>query len=138
MTLRYPDLAALILRLSFGAFMLFGHGWSKLMKLMEGGDIKFASVFGLSPTITLTLAVIAEFLACLLIIFGYKTRLATIPLIITMLIAAFYIHGGDPLFMMGAKGGSKEPALLYLFGFLAIFLLGSGKYSLDDKFNSIV
>jgi len=138
MTIRYPDLAALVLRLGFGAYMLFGHGVSKFEKLLAGGDIKFVSLLGVPPKICLTLAVLAEVIASVCIMVGYKTRLATIPLIFTMIVAAFYIHGDDPFFMSGSKGGSKEPALVYLFGFLAIYLLGSGKYSVDDKLDSVI
>ena len=139
MTLRYPDLAALTLRLGFGSYMLLGHGLGKFLKLIEGGEIKFLSVFGLSPTISLSLAVFAEFIACILIIVGYKTRLAALPLIITMLIAAFVVHNGDPYFMQkAAGGGSKEPAIIYLIGFVAIYLSGSGKYSIDDKLDSVL
>ena len=139
MTLIYPDLAALVLRVGFGLYMLLGHGMSKLMMLMDSGqDIKFPSVFGMSPSMGLTLAVIAEFVACIFIIIGYKTRLAALPVIITMAIAAFIIHGGDPIFMQKAEGGSKEPALLYMIGFMAIYLLGSGKYSADDQLDSVI
>lgn len=138
MTLRYPDLAALVLRLGFGLYMLLGHGLGKLAKLLDGGEIKFLSVLGLSPKMSLILAVLAEFFACILIIVGYKTRLAAIPMIITMLIAAFMVHGSDPFFMYGATDGSKEPALIYLIGFIAIYCLGSGKYSLDDKIDSVL
>ncbi len=133
MPTNYPDIAALILRVGIGGYMLCGHGYSKLLKLLEGGEIKFASVMGLSPTISLYLAVFAEFFACIFIIIGYKTKAFTVPCILTMIIAAFYIHGGDAWFMHGAKGGSKEPAMLYLIGFLAIYFNGSGKYSLDDQ-----
>ena len=118
--------------------MLLGHGMGKLSKLMAGGEVKFISFLGLSPTLSLALAVFAEFFACIMIIIGYKTRLAAIPMIITMLIAALVVHGADPFFMQKASGGSKEPAMIYLFGFLAIYLLGSGKYSLDDTFDSVL
>ena len=138
MSLRYPDLAALVLRVGFGTYMLLGHGLSKFMKLIEGGEIKFVSILGMSPTVCLTLTVIAEFFACIMIILGYKSRLAAVTLIITMAIAAFWVHKGDPFFMQSAEGGSKEPALIYLFGFLAIYLLGSGRYSLDDQFDSVL
>ena len=138
MTLRYPDLAALILRIGFGGYMLMGHGLGKLSKLMAGGDIKFISILGMSPTVSLALAVFAEFFACIMIIVGYKTRLAAIPMIITMAIAAIMVHGGDPFFMQKAEGGSKEPAMIYLIGFLAIYFLGSGKYSLDDTIDSVL
>jgi len=138
MTIQYPDFAALVLRIGFGFYMLFGHGIGKLNKLLAGGDIEFISFLGMSPKVCLTLAVVAEFLACILIIIGYKTRLATLPLIITMLVAIFSVHGTDPWFMQGAAGGSKEPAFIYLVGYVSIYLLGSGKYSVDDRTNSVI
>jgi len=133
MTIQYPDLTALILRIGFGAYMLMGHGYGKLMKLISGEEIQFISFLGLSPKISLGLAVCAEFIACIFIIIGYKTRVATLPLLVTMLVAIFVVHGGDPWFMYGAEGGSKEPAVIYFIGFLSIYLLGSGKYSVDDR-----
>ena len=51
---------------------------------------------------------------------------AFIPLIITMVIAAFVIHAKDPF-------GNKEMAILYLGAYLAIALLGPGKWSADRK-----
>lgn len=139
MTLVYPDFTALILRIGFGAFMLFGHGMGKLKMLLAGGEIGFPSVVGIPPSMSLGLAVFAEFVACIFIILGYKTRLAALPMIITMMVAAFIIHGSDPLFLQNANGGpSKEPALIYLIGFIAIYLLGSGKYSMDDKLDSVI
>jgi len=49
-----------------------------------------------------------------------------IPSAITMVVAAFIVHGADPL-------QKKELALVYLIMFLAIALLGPGKYSIDKK-----
>lgn len=115
-----------------------GHGLGKLMKLFSGEEIQFFSFLGLPANISLGLAVFAEFIACIFIIIGYKTRLAALPLIITMLVAAFVVHGSDPWFMYGTEGGSKEPAIIYLIGFLAIYCLGSGKYSVDDRSYNVV
>lgn len=123
------DLASLILRVGLGFFMAFGHGLGKLQMLISG-DIQFAALFGLSPTINLTFAVLAEFFAALLVMIGLKTRLATIPVIMTMAVAAFIVHFSDPLFA-ASGGGSKEFAAIYLIGYLGILFLGSGKYSLD-------
>ena len=138
MTIRYPDLTALLLRVGFGSYMMLGHGLGKFQKLISGEEIRFPEILGLSPTIGLFLAVVAEFIACILIIIGLKTRVAALPVIITMAIAAFYVHAGDAWFMQSADGGSKEPAILYLIGFLAIYLLGSGKYSLDQRVDNVL
>ncbi|WP_026475419.1 DoxX family protein [Alkaliflexus imshenetskii] len=125
------DLAALVLRVGFGFFMAFGHGLGKLQMLLSG-NVAFPALFGVSPTINLILAIFAEFLAAILVIVGLKTRLASVPIIFTMGVAAFVVHFSDPLFMASAAGGgSKEMALLFLLGFLGTFFLNSGKYSLD-------
>ena len=127
------DLASLILRVGLGFFMVFGHGLGKLQMLISG-EIQFAALFGLSPAINLTLAVLAEFFAALLVMIGLKTRLASIPVILTMAVAVFIVHFSDPLFA-ASGGGSKEFAAIYLIGYLGILLLGSGKYSLDALIN---
>ena len=103
------------------------HGWPKLSKLISTGEFKFADPIGLGPEISLIAAIFAEFVCSILIVMGYKTKLASVPLIFTMLVAAFISHGSDPF-------SNKEKALLYLVGYLAILLLGPGKYSLDNGF----
>ena len=123
MTATY-HLSLLFLRLSFSGMMLT-HGIPKLLNLIQG-DMEFGDPIGLGPTVSLILAVIGEAICPILIILGLKTRIAAIPTIITMAVAAFIIHGSDPL-------GTKEMALLYLFGFITIALLGSGRFSLDRK-----
>lgn len=118
------DLGKLILRVGFGGLML-SHGIPKLLKLVNG-DFSFADPIGLGPTLSLILTVFAEVLCPLLIIVGYKSKWAAIPVVITMLVASFIVHGGDPW-------GKKEFALVYATGFIAIGLLGSGKFSVDKN-----
>ena len=119
------DLSLLLLRVTFGGLMLINHGLGKLDKLMAGGEIKFASVFGMGPEMSLGLAVFAEVLCAAMVVFGLLTRMAVVPLIITMIIAAFVIHGDDPFKKM-------EMALLYLVPYLVIFWQGAGKFSIDE------
>lgn len=123
---RTNDLAILIMRLVFGGFMIYGHGWGKLMRLFGGNEIQFMDFMGLGPTVSLGLVVFAEFLCALLIMFGAFTRLAAIPLIFAMGVAAFVRHGDDPF-------SSKEKALLFLFAFVAIAIAGAGWYSVDAR-----
>ena len=125
------DIAALILRLGFGLNMILGHGWGKFLKLISGEEINFPSILGLSPTMGLALAVLGEFIACLFIVIGYKTKYAVVFAVATMAVAAFIAHGDDPWFARG--GPSKEMAVLYLVGFISIYFVGSGKFSLDHK-----
>ncbi len=117
------DAALLLLRAGAASLMLT-HGIPKLMQLFSGEPIAFASVMGMSMTLSLALAVFAEAVCSILILFGIGTRLAAIPLIITMLTAAFVIHADDPF-------ANKEMALLYAIIFSVLFLTGGGKYSVD-------
>ncbi|HPE77948.1 MAG TPA: DoxX family protein [Draconibacterium sp.] len=121
--LKSLDLILLLVRITVAAFMLT-HGYPKLMKLLAGGEIMFADPFGLGMTFSLVLAVFAEFFCSILVGFGLGTRLATIPLIVTMSVAAFIAHGPDPF-------GKKELALMYLIIYIFLLFTGSGKFSID-------
>lgn len=118
------NIGLLLLRIGFGGIMLT-HGIPKLLKMLSG-DFSFGDPIGIGEPASLVLAVLGEFLFPILVIVGFKTRLAAIPVIITMAVAAFIIHGADPF-------GTKEMAILYLIAFTAIALLGAGKYSVDRK-----
>ena len=111
-----------VLRVAIGIFMLT-HGIPKLQKLMAG-NVKFADPFGIGATPSLLLAVFAEFVCSVLLILGLATRLAVIPLIVTMLVVILHVHTADPF-------GKKELPLMYLLAFLGFFILGAGKYSVD-------
>lgn len=118
------NLGLLLLRLGFGGMMLT-HGIPKMMKMLSG-DFSFGDPIGIGEPASLVLAVLGEVVFPILVIIGFKTRLSAIPVIITMAVAAFIVHAADPL-------GTKEMALLYLIGFIAIAVLGAGKYSVDRK-----
>ncbi|PQB04075.1 DoxX family protein [Aureitalea marina] len=121
---RNKDLGMLILRIGVSALMLT-HGIPKLLKLFNG-DFDFPDPIGWGSTISLIAAVVGEAIAPMLIIIGYKTRLAAALAAITMAVAAFIVHAGDPV-------GTKEKALFYLVAFVAIGIMGAGKYSLDRR-----
>jgi putative oxidoreductase len=117
------DIGLLIIRLGAGA-MILTHGYPKLLRLFGDEPIKFMDFLGLGPVVSLSLAVFAEFLCAILIMIGFKTRLAAIPLMITMLSAALIAHAADPF-------GRKELPLLYFLVFLGILIFGGGKFSVD-------
>ncbi|NEM98403.1 DoxX family protein [Pontibacter burrus] len=117
------DIALLVVRVTVAGLML-AHGLPKLEMLLSSDPVKFSALFGLSAASSLALAVFSEVICSVLILVGLGTRLAAIPLIITMLIAAFYVHGADPF-------AKKEPAILYLIPYVMLLLTGSGKYALD-------
>lgn len=118
----FPDLALLMLRIGAGVLMLT-HGIPKI-NMLFASPIKFADPIGVGETLSLIFALIGEVVAPIFIIIGFKTKIATIPSIITMAVAAFIVHANDDI-------GTKEKALLFIICFVAIFLAGAGKYSVD-------
>lgn len=122
--LREINIALLFLRITIGVFMLT-HGFGKLTMLLEGNAVQFADPIGIGPAASLVLAVFAEVLCSILLIFGLATRFAVIPLLITMLVAALIVHSADAF-------GVKEMALLYLSVYIFILIAGAGKFSVDN------
>ena len=100
------------------------HGFSKLETLLSDEKIEFYNFMGLGDEVSLILAVIGELLAPLMILFGIQTRLAAFVATVTMAVAAFGAHSGDPL-------EDREHSLLYLVVFLAVLLYGAGRWSID-------
>lgn len=121
----WNDFGLLILRISLGLLMMLGHGSGKLAGFAERAD-SFADPFGLGSTASLSLAVFAEFFCSIALIFGLFTRLAVIPLIITMLVAIFYVHINDPW-------SKIEFPLLFLIPYITLFFTGAGRFSIDRK-----
>ncbi|WP_116125679.1 DoxX family protein [Lewinella sp. IMCC34183] len=121
------DVALLFLRVWFGLEMAFAHGWPKMMKVFAG-NFEFGDPIGVGPTLSLILAAVAEFVCGVLIALGLFTRLATIPYIITMLVAALLVHyaAGDPW-------GRIANPLNYAVVAIAILIAGPGRLSLDHK-----
>ena len=118
------DLGILVLRLG-SAGMMLSHGIPKI-NLLFADKIEFSDPLHLGALVSLILTLIGEVVAPIFLIIGFKTKLAAIPAFITMVVAAFIVHGDDPF-------SRKEKAILYALVFLVIFFTGAGKYSLDKK-----
>jgi putative oxidoreductase len=117
---RWTDSSILFLRI-FAGGMLLWHGIMKIQNFDLMAD-SFPSVLWMSSKASLGMATLIEVGCSVLIIVGVFTRLALIPLIFTMFIAAFFGHQG------GAFG---ELAFIYMGVFIALFIAGPGPYSLD-------
>lgn len=121
-------LGLLLIRLWFGGILAIQHGWPKMMSL----DKLTASVakhgFPL-PSAFAAGAAASELVGGLLIAVGLLTRPAAAAVGVTMVIAAFVIHGNDPFI-------KKEFALCYAAAAFALLVSGPGKLSLDVKLSS--
>ncbi len=119
------DLGLLVLRVGIGLVMALSHGLGKLQSALGDGPIQFADPIGIGQELSLYLAAGTEFFLSLLLCLGFLTRLVSIPLAFTMLVAIFVIHADDPF-------AKKEFALLFLMPYLMFILAGGGKYSFDE------
>lgn len=119
----HANLCLLFTRIAISAFMLT-HGLPKLYRFTSGQEIKFADPFNLGPEVSLGLAIFAEVGCSVLVILGFGTRLATLPLITTMAVAVLHAHANDPF-------ATKEKSLLFILVYIMLFVFGSGKYSID-------
>jgi len=113
----------LLLRVGAGGAMLT-HGFPKLMKLVNGNNA-FSDPFGIGAVPSLLLVIFAEFFCAVLVVLGITTRLAAIPIIVTMVVAIFWIHSGSNF-------AAKEMAVLYLLLFTTILVFGSGRFALGN------
>lgn len=116
---------AFLFRIFASFFVFYGHGFGKLAKVLSG-NFQFLDPIGLGPEISLTLAAFAEGICALLIFIGYYTRLAALFLIVNMSVALLFVH-------LGQSFGRMELVLMYLLAWITIFLLGPGKFSVDNS-----
>ena len=112
----------LILRVGFAGLVL-PHGYDKLVHF-EGNEKQMLNFLGIGQTMSLALVIFSEFFCALFVLLGLFTRLAAIPLIISMSVAVTLAHNGRIF-------GDGEHAALFAVGFLVILLVGPGKISVD-------
>lgn len=123
---RNDDAGKLILRLAVGILILL-HGISKLSTGI-GGIAGMLTSHGL-PAGVAYLVYVGEILAPVLMIIGVLTRPAAVVVVINMLFALFLAHSSQ-FFTLGKTGGwSLELQGMFLFGALAVALLGAGRFS---------
>lgn len=93
--------------------LLFSHGIAKWSNF-DTMSTMFPDPLGIGSSASLSLAIFGEVIC----------SLALIPMIFTMCIAFFVIHGADPFAV-------KELALVYLAIFVLMYIAGPGNYSVD-------
>ena len=117
------SLLLLALRLFFG-LMLMLHGLEKVYNYTELCFV-FPDPMNISSEISLLLVIFVELLCALGFIAGALYRLSIIPMIVTMAVAFFYIHGASII--------QGELAFIYLVAFVLMYIAGPGQYSIDAK-----
>ncbi|MDR2123303.1 MAG: DoxX family protein [Flavobacteriaceae bacterium] len=129
-----PDLGKLLLRISVGGLMI-PHG---IAKLIHGHD--FIRVMlakkGLPEFIWLGVP-IGEIVAPICILLGVFTRISSLLVAFTMIMTIFLVHQLGTFHITDKGGLGAELNLFYLLTSLALFFLGSGKYSVYKGKNGI-
>ena len=110
----------LLLRVAICAMMLT-HGLYKLSHFSAMSQ-DFNPI-GMGGALSLALVIFAEVFCSIAVLLGLFTRLAVVPLIVAMCVAA--------LSYAGQAFAARELALLYLTVFTVLFITGPGRYSID-------
>ena len=87
----------------------------------------FGDILGIGAKLSFNLVIFAEFFCALLVLIGLFTRLAVIPIFITMIVAYFVAHANDTFQV-------KQIAFIHMLLSIVVFILGSGRFSLDYLF----
>jgi len=119
----------LLLRLTVATLMLF-HG---IAKIIHPGSLEFIesslSSIGMPSAIAYGVYV-GEVIAPLMIIAGFHARIGGLIVVANMIFAIVLAHTGDFFSLTQHGGWALELQAFYLFGGLAIVLLGSGKFAI--------
>ncbi len=120
------DLSLALFRVFIGLSLMLVHGVGKIP--ISDGFIEHIGSLGFPmPVIFAWCAALAEFAGAFLLAIGLFTRPASVMIAVTMFIAAFVNHGGDPFAV-------AEKAYLYLAIALVFVVLGSGRFGIDAMF----
>ena len=117
------DVAALLLRLIFGGLFIY-HGYTKLISFNQILPY-FKDIIGIGSKLSFIILICAELGCGFLVTIGFLTRITVIPIFIAMSVAVLIAHAKDTFQI-------KELAFLFLLLSIVVFVLGSGKYSVDN------
>ncbi len=116
------DMATLLLRIFFGGMFVY-FGYSKI-EMYDAILPNFDDLIGIGSELSFHLVIFAEFFCGLFVLLGLVTRFSAVPIFITMIVAYFIAHGNDAF-------NDKMPAFIFMVLCIPVFILGSGKYSID-------
>lgn len=117
------DIGLLVLRLTAGLCLAFLHGMGKVPPAPQFVDGVAAMGFPM-PAFFAWAAGLAEFAGGLFLAAGLFMRPAAAFVAITMAVAAFVAHAGDPI-------GDRELPLVFLSIAVSLLLMGAGSLSVD-------
>jgi putative oxidoreductase len=123
------DLGLLVFRVGLSASIFVAHGIPKLGNILSG-NWDFPDPIGLGPELSLILSAGAEGVCTVLIALGLWTRVSTVPLIFTMMVATWVINAGAPFLQ-------QEKSFVYLLGWVLLLLAGPGRYTVVNAYRNL-
>jgi putative oxidoreductase len=124
---RNKDVGVLLLRLFIGVRLIYGvqdnllH-WDKMLEFEA-----FLSSYRFPlPLVSAIVSVYAQAIAGVMILVGWRIRIASIFMIINFIVALIMVHRSHPFETM-------TPALAILFSCLLFLFQGAGRFSLDRQ-----
>ncbi len=132
------DITSLILRVLIG-IVFFPHGAQKVLGWFGGYGFSgtmgfFTEKLGI-PAIFAFLAITAEFLGSLALVFGFLTRIAAFGIACVMVVAVFMLHLQYGFFMNwlgNQQGEGIEYHILAIAIAVALMIKGGGRWSIDE------
>jgi putative oxidoreductase len=124
------DIGKLALRIALGVLILF-HGVAKLT-----GGIDFITEVVVNaglPSFVAYGVYVGEVVAPLMVIAGWHTRAGAALIALNMLFAIGLVHVAELLEIGPSGGWALELQGMFLFGALAVELLGPGRFSVDAR-----
>lgn len=123
---KYYDIAPLLLRIGVGIIFIIA-GWGKLNGI-EGVTGFFGGLGIPLPGIMAWVVAIVEFVGGIMVLLGAYARIPYLLLAFVMVVALLTTK-------LGGEFSAARLDLMLLLANLALFFMGSGKYSVDDRLN---
>lgn len=123
----YSDLGLLLLRIGVGVIFIVA-GWGKITGI-EGVQGFFGNIGIPLAGLMAWVVAIVELVGGIMVLLGAYARIPYLLLAIVMVVALFTTK-------LGGEFSAARLDLMLLLASLALFLIGSGKYSVDHKLNS--
>lgn len=127
----YTNLGRLFLRLFVG-FMLIQFGVRQIATFSDIAD-SFPAVLGMTSEASLITMISIEMICSIFIMFGFLTRVMTVPPFVAMCIAEYHLlHDTlrEAAYMLSWQSGGYLP-IMFLGIYFFIMLVGPGKISVD-------
>lgn len=121
---KYSDLALLLLRIGVGAIFIY-HGWGKLTGI-EGVQGFFGDIGIPLASVMAWVVAIVEFFGGIMVLFGAYAKIPYLLLAIIMVVALLTVK-------INAGFEAARIDMMLLLTNIALFILGSGRYSVDYK-----